>query len=148
MNEKDEAMLLRMSETTMRNCEMVMQRVLQLAQTQLEIIEGATNDIGGEYRSLMTMEDAAATMHAWPTVFESTRRRATEGTTAFLENLVEFQSEILQMMQSRMLEFNTQLSDDLIGRMRMGVARDIPITEAPSPRKKPALQSVRTRKAA
>lgn len=148
MTEKDEAMLLRTSEMAMKNLEMMMQRGLQLVQSQMEIIQGATSDIGGQYRSLMTAEDAATGLRAWPSVLENTHRRAAEGMTAYLQNAVQFQTELFQMMQSRMAELNTQFSEDLSRRMRTETAHQIPISGGSSGHKEPTLRSVKARKAA
>lgn len=148
MSEKEETMLLRMAEIAMKNSEMTMQRLLQLVQLQTKIIEGASNDIGEEFRSLMIADDATASFQAWPAVLENTSRTATEGATALLQNLMQYQSEILRMMQDRMLELNTQFGDIPISRRPAEATTDIPLDGRRATRKQGAAHAARARKAA
>ena len=112
------------SERTLELAREVMDRGLQLLETQMEVTEGIYGKISEEYREMLTATEPAALLRSWPKVLESTTRSTAEGTAVLFKNAIAFQKEMLGMMQSRMPELSKQMMDSLIETTRTAVAHE------------------------
>lgn len=102
------------TEMAVEYAQQLAERTLGLARAQLDVTENIYSEVSREYRELLALEGPAAMLQGWPKVLESTTRTSTEGMAALLKNAVVYQTELFQMMQSRVPELNGQIVDNLI----------------------------------
>lgn len=102
------------SEHTLEYAREVMERGLQLVQTQMEVTGGIYSKISEEYREILASTEPSALFQSWPKVLESTTRSTAEGAAVVLKNAINFQTGMLQMMQSKMPELSQRMMDRLI----------------------------------
>lgn len=109
------------SEPTLDYVQEVMERTLQLVQTQMDVTENIYNEVSQEYRELLTAAEPSAMLQGWPKMLESTTRNVSEGAAVYLKNAVNFQNEMLQMMHDRMPELSRQAMGRLIETTRAAI---------------------------
>lgn len=102
------------SEIAMEYTQEVMARAQELARSQLEVTENMYGEVIREYRELLSLTDPSAIYQSWPKVVECTLRNTAEGSAVILKNGINFQQELMQMMQARLPEINQLIVDRLI----------------------------------
>lgn len=101
----------------------ITERTLGLARSQLEVTENMYLEATREYRELLVAEGPSAMVQSWPKMLERATRTSTEGIAEMLKNAMNYQTEILQMMQSRVPELGGQMVDSLVETTRAAGAK-------------------------
>ena len=127
------------TQNTFDYAQRMMESTLRLTQAQMDVMKGLCEEVGQEFSKTMTSSsDQSALAKNWPElVFTATRAHAEAG-ALFMKNAQEYQSELLQMVQSSSPGLSGEFVKDL-----MGVAKTSPIANGGA-----ALQAARAKKAA
>lgn len=100
----------------------IAERTLRLARTQLEVTNKIYGEVSREYRDLLTSEEQSAMLQSWPKVVENATRTSAEGMASLLKNTIDYQNELIRMMQSRVPELNGQIFETFIQSTRAAAA--------------------------
>lgn len=92
----------------------MMERAVTLAQAQLDVSDDLYGAFSKEYRDLLGAEDPSVMFRNWPKFIESNTRNVIQSSATMLKNSVNFQQELMQMMQVGMPEWNQQLVNSII----------------------------------
>lgn len=130
MMEKVTAMYKPNPEKALEYAQEIAERSLDLARAQLEATEKIYSAVSRDYRDLLAKDDQAAMLQAWPKVIESAARSSTEGMAVLLKNAVNYQSELIRMMQSRVPELNEKILESIIQSTRAATT----MTDTPAAR--------------
>lgn len=92
----------------------MMERAVTLAQAQLDVSDDLYGAFSKEYRDLLGAENSSVMFRNWPKFIESNARNVIQSSATMLKNSVNFQQELIQMMQVGMPEWNQQLVNSII----------------------------------
>ena len=87
----------------------MVERAKELARSQLDAAEHAYSEVFKEYRELLTLAEPSDIFHSLPKMLESIMRNTTEGSVSVLKNSINFQNELIQMIQHKVPELNKQI---------------------------------------
>ncbi|OHC71379.1 MAG: hypothetical protein A3H93_03050 [Rhodocyclales bacterium RIFCSPLOWO2_02_FULL_63_24] len=96
------------SESTLDYAQQVMERTLQLARSQLDVTENIVSTVSNGYRELLTPAEPLEMVRGLSKAMDCSTRSTIEGSTAMLKQTVDYQNELIRMMQARMPELNRQ----------------------------------------
>ena len=116
----------------------MMECTLRLTEAQMEVMKGLYAEVGQEYSETMTSTDPSAMTKNWSQLMSTATRANAEAGALLMKNAQEFQSGLLQMMQSSNPGLSGQFMKDM---MRIAKTTAIGNGEA-------ALQAARAKKAA
>ena len=124
---------------TFDHAQRMMDCSLRLTQSQMDVMKGFYDEVGQEFSKTMSSSSDPSTMAKnWPQLMSVATRANAEAAALFMKNAQEYQSELLQMMQSA----NTGLPGQFMKDM-MEIVKTSPIANEGA-----ALQASRAKKAA
>ena len=127
------------TQNTFDYAQRMMESTLRLTQAQMDVMKGLYEEVGQEFSKTMTSSsDQSAMAKNWPQLMSTATRAHAEAGALFMKNAQEYQSELLQMVQSSSPGLSGEFMKDL-----MGVAKTSPIANGGA-----ALQAARAKKAA
>jgi hypothetical protein len=124
---------------TFDHAQRMMDCSLRLTQAQMDVMKGFYDEVGQEFSKTMSSSaDPSAMAKNWPQLMSVAARANAEAGALFMKNAQEYQSELLQMMQSANPGLPGQFMKDM-----MEIVKTSPIANGGA-----ALQAARAKKAA
>jgi len=138
-----EQLMATMTKPTAQNgfdyAQRMMECTMRLTQAQMDVMKGLYEEVGQEFSKTMTSSsDQSALAKSWPELISTATRANAEAGALFMKNAQEYQSELLQMMQSSSPGLSAEFMKDV-----MGIAKTSPIANGGA-----AMQAARAKKAA
>ncbi len=92
----------------------MMQYTLQLSQAQMEVMKGLYEEVGKEYREVLSAADPKGTAPQWPGLMATTMRINAQAGALFMKNAREYQESMLGLTQFSSPVFPTGIMQDMM----------------------------------